>query len=291
MKKSCRLILAVLLLPLLIPFVQAASSFVGGFVTLTAGTNNIGTVSGSTVTVSGTFPLPTGAATSANQTTEISYLSILQSTVAVHIVDSLSVTGSTIQVTGLNGGAVAVSAASLPLPTGAATSALQTTGNNYLSILQSTVAVHAADLPPGAATSAKQDTGNTSLASIDSKITAVNTGAVTISAALPTGTNSIGTVYLSPVATPTTSSVTVTSAVSVQVLAADANRKTYSIYSYPTNTDFIVCHWGAGAATLTSEVILAMNSNTVPTGAVETLALQCIANGGSQVLRAVSWDQ
>lgn len=47
-------------------------------------------------------------------------------------------------------------------------------------------------LPSGAATSAKQDTGNTSLASIDGKITACNTGAVTISAALPAGANAIG---------------------------------------------------------------------------------------------------
>jgi hypothetical protein len=47
-------------------------------------------------------------------------------------------------------------------------------------------------LPTGAATSAKQDTGNTSLASIDGKITAVDTNNVTISAALPAGTNAIG---------------------------------------------------------------------------------------------------
>lgn len=40
----------------------------------------------------------------------------------------------------------------------------------------------------GVATSAKQDTGNTSLSSIDGKITAVNTGAVTVaSSALPSG--------------------------------------------------------------------------------------------------------
>jgi hypothetical protein len=55
---------------------------------------------------------------------------------------------------------------------------------------QATQPVSAASLPlpTGAATSAKQDTGNTSLASIDSKITAVNTGAVTVaSSALPTG--------------------------------------------------------------------------------------------------------
>ena len=48
----------------------------------------------------------------------------------------------------------------------------------------------------GLATSARQDTGNTSLSSIDGKITAVNTGAVTISAALPAGTNTIGAVKL-----------------------------------------------------------------------------------------------
>lgn len=50
------------------------------------------------------------------------------------------------------------------------------------------VDVKASALPTGAATSAKQDTGNTSLASIDGKITAVNTGAVVVSSsALPSG--------------------------------------------------------------------------------------------------------
>jgi hypothetical protein len=43
-------------------------------------------------------------------------------------------------------------------------------------------------LPSGAATSAKQDTGNASLASIDGKITAVDTGAVVVSSStLPSG--------------------------------------------------------------------------------------------------------
>ncbi len=44
------------------------------------------------------------------------------------------------------------------------------------------------------ATAANQTTGNSSLSSIDGKITACNTGAVTISAALPAGTNNIGDV-------------------------------------------------------------------------------------------------
>lgn len=50
------------------------------------------------------------------------------------------------------------------------------------------VTVSSSALPTGAATSALQTTGNSSLSSIDGKITAVNTGAVVISSsALPTG--------------------------------------------------------------------------------------------------------
>ena len=44
----------------------------------------------------------------------------------------------------------------------------------------------------GVATAANQATANSSLSSIDGKITAVNTGNVTIGAALPAGTNAIG---------------------------------------------------------------------------------------------------
>jgi hypothetical protein len=46
--------------------------------------------------------------------------------------------------------------------------------------------------PAGLATEARQTTGNASLTSIDGKITTCNTGAVTVSAALPAGTNNIG---------------------------------------------------------------------------------------------------
>jgi hypothetical protein len=46
--------------------------------------------------------------------------------------------------------------------------------------------------PAGLATEARQTTGNASLSSIDGKITTCNTGAVTVSAALPAGTNNIG---------------------------------------------------------------------------------------------------
>jgi len=85
---------------------------------------------------------------------------------------------------------------SLPLPTGASTSALQTAGNSSLSSIDSkitavntgAVVVSSSVLPTGASTSALQTTGNSSLSSIDSKITVVNTGAVVVSSSvLPTG--------------------------------------------------------------------------------------------------------
>ena len=71
---------------------------------------------------------------------------------------------------------------SLPLPTGASTSASQTTGNNSLSSIDSkitavntgAVVVSSSVLPTDASTSALQTTGNSSLSSIDSKITAGN---------------------------------------------------------------------------------------------------------------------
>lgn len=100
-----------------------------------------------------------------------------------------------------------VSAASLPLPSGASTettlAAIKAKTDN-LDVALSTravtgltdtqlratavpVSVASLPLPSGAATSAKQDTGNTSVASIDGKITACNTGAVTVSSiTLPT---------------------------------------------------------------------------------------------------------
>ena len=89
-----------------------------------------------------------------------------------------------------------VSAASLPLPSGAATAANQSTGNSSLSSIDGKIAacntgavvVSTSALPTGAATAANQSTGNSSLSSIDGKITACNTGAVVVSSsALPSG--------------------------------------------------------------------------------------------------------
>lgn len=77
--------------------------------------------------------------------------------------------------------AVPISAASLPLPSGAATAAKQDTGNTSLASIDGkitavntgAVVISSSALPSGAATSAKQDTGNTSVASIDTKTPAL----------------------------------------------------------------------------------------------------------------------
>lgn len=80
-------------------------------------------------------------------------------------------------------------------------------------------------LPTGAAT-------ESTLSSLNGKVTACNTGAVTISSALPAGTNNIGDVdvlTLPPVSFSTYSSTSVTSvtaaAVSTAILASNANRR------------------------------------------------------------------
>lgn len=165
-----------------------------------------------TVPVSGTFwqptqpvsavalPLPSGAATAANQAMEI-----------VGLASILSALGGTLT--------VSVSA----LPAGLATSAKQDTGNTSLASIDAKtpalgqalaggsvpVVLTAAQLatltPPAAITGFALETGGnlaaiagkdfatqTTLSALNAKITACNTGAVTISAALPAGTNVIG---------------------------------------------------------------------------------------------------
>src|SRR3990167_9370019 len=92
-----------------------------------------------------------------------------------------------------------ISAASLPLPTGASTSANQQTDALTDTQLRATaVPVSAASLPlpTGAATEA-------TLSSLNAKVTAVNTGAVVISSALPAGSNNIGDVDVVSSALPT----------------------------------------------------------------------------------------
>lgn len=136
--------------------------------------------------ISGVISLPTGAATSANQTTANSSLSSIDG----KIPSGLTVTSTRLLVDG-SGVTQPISAVSLPLPTGAATAANQTTANASLSSIDTkltaplsvaqsgvwnianlTNITGSISLPAGASTSALQTSGNASLTSIDSKLTA-----------------------------------------------------------------------------------------------------------------------
>lgn len=84
--------------------------------------------------VTGTVSLPTGASTAANQATEISSLStIATNTGNIPTVGQKTMSASTPVAIASDQSTLPISAASLPLPAGAATSALQTTANTSLS--------------------------------------------------------------------------------------------------------------------------------------------------------------
>lgn len=75
--------------------------------------------------------------------------------------------GNEVEVKNDSGNPVPISASSLPLPTGAATSARQDTEISSLSSIDTKLSSQA--------TATKQDTGNTSLSSIDTKLSTINT--------------------------------------------------------------------------------------------------------------------
>ncbi|MCC7159821.1 MAG: hypothetical protein IT281_09805 [Ignavibacteria bacterium] len=186
-----------------------------GQVTITAGNLNV-SLDSATDSVSAVVTssvLPTGAATSANQATEIASLSSIDTkltsplTVTGPLTDAqlraspVPVSGSitaTNSANGATGAAVPAQATQVGGSDGTNLIAVKVSATGVVSVdgsaVTQPVSAAALPLPTGASTSALQTTGNSSLSSIDGKIVAVNTGAVTISAALPAGTNNIGDV-------------------------------------------------------------------------------------------------
>jgi hypothetical protein len=144
----------------------------GNVLAITAG--NAAKVDGSASTQpvsAASLPLPTGAATAANQATVNTWASG-----TLGAMSNYGTSPGAVLVPGVNASVTASA-----LPAGAATSALQTTINTTLGSPYQ--AGGALPLPSGAATSANQSTEIASLASI-----VTNTGA-----AIPAGTASIGT--------------------------------------------------------------------------------------------------
>lgn len=138
---------------------------------------NLDSSTDSVATTITSIPLPFGASTAANQSTEISKLTSIDSKLSA----PLSVTGTFYQAT------QPVSAATLPLPAGASTSAKQDIGNASLASIDTKltaplsvtgafypatqpISATSLPLPTGAATSVKQDTEIATLSSIDSKV-------------------------------------------------------------------------------------------------------------------------
>lgn len=158
-----------------------------------------------------------------------------------------------------------ISASALPLPSGASTAALQTTGNSILTALtlqlpatlgqktmtnslavaiasdQSSIPVTVASLPlpTGAATSALQTAGNASLASLVLQLPASlgpQSSANSLSVTFATGT----TVPISgPIAATGTLTSVSSSATSVTLLASNSSRKGYVIFNDSTQILYV----------------------------------------------------
>lgn len=327
-----KILFSFLVLVTLIPAVRAATNFVGQ-ITQNTSFNGVAqpvtvsgsvsaTVSGSTVQVTGlggaavaisaaSLPLPTGAATEATLSTlngKVTAVDTGNVTISAALPAGANTIGKVDQGTGgasawkVDGSAVTqpISAAALPLPAGAATSANQATQNAYLLTISTTqgpnvtqpISAASLPLPTGAATSAAQTTGNSSLSSIDGKLNSLGqkTMAGSVPVVLASDQTSISvTPSLVTSANVTKSSVTATTT-STQLLAAAATRTGVECTALCTNTDYAFLNINsASAATVTDYPMSPCSSWTPPTGMVPVGAIQVIANSGNQVVRCVSY--
>lgn len=157
-----------------------------------------------------------------------------------------------------------VSATTLPLPTGASTSALQTSGNSTLSAISlqlpttlgqktsanslsvviasdNTVAVSAVSLPlpTGAATAALQTSGNATLTAISGQLPATLGPKVSASSfSVVLASDEIVPVSL-PIATTAAQTSVASSSTSVTLLAANANRRAFFVFNDSTQILYV----------------------------------------------------
>lgn len=147
-------------------------------------------------------------------------------------------------------------------------------------------------IPTGAATSAAQTTGNTSLSSIDGKLNSLGQKAMSASVPVVIASDQSAITVTSALATSANvvkSSVTATTT-SSQLLAADSTRKGIECTSLCTNTDFAFLNINSvAAATITDYPISPCSSWLPPDGLIVIGAVQVIANSGNQVVRCVSY--
>jgi len=246
--------------------------------------------------------LPTGAATAANQSTANSSLSSIES----KLPSSLTVSATRLLVDG-SGVTQPISAASLPLPSGAATATNQSTANSSLSSIESKlpssltvsatrllvdgsgvtqpISAISLPLPSGAATAANQSTANSSLASVDSKLPAGLT--VSSTRLLVDGS---GTTQPTSVAarTPTTTSIS-SSATSVTILALNSSRRGFSVSNVSTAKLYLSFSTPATTTNAFIEVpsggFLLLDQQLIVTNAI--YGIWTSANGTAQVTEYV----
>jgi len=150
-------------------------------------------------------------------------------------------------------------------------------------------------LPVGAATAALQVTGNASLSSIDGKITAVNTGAVVVaSSALPTGASTeatlsalntkvtavnTGAVVVSSSALPTGASTEATlSALNAKVTVVDTGAVVVSSSALPSgaSTEATLSALNAKVTAVNTGAVV-VSSSALPTGAATEATLAAMS--------------
>lgn len=208
---------------------------------------------GNPLSISATsLPLPTGASTAANQTTEIASLASIDSKTPALVSGRQPVDGS--------GVTQPVSATTLPLPSGAATAALQTTGNTSLASIDAgipnalgaalvaasmpvniasdqivPISATALPLPNGASTAALQSSGNSSLTSLDAKTATL--GQKTMAGSEPVVLASDQSAIPVTVGNfPATQNVAITSSVEIEVKNDTGNPLAISAVSLPLPT-------------------------------------------------------
>lgn len=190
--------------------------------------------------------LPTGAATSTKQDTGNTSLASIDTKLTNPLPVSGSISVSNFPAT------QPISAASLPLPTGAATSVLQTSGNTSLSSIDSKltnplpISASSLPLPTGASTSALQTTGNTSLASIDTKTPALGQAAMAASVPVVIASNQSDVPAKSAQGSSTSAAWTGSTPINTAI--------TISTNGYPTARLTMLNTTGNGAVTLEGSI-------------------------------------
>jgi hypothetical protein len=271
MKNASRLVIGLLVLPLLLPLVQAATGFIGGLL-------NLSQLNGNTIAV-GVGASNTGTART-----------VLSSDSTVGLVAGTAqigtVTGSTVNVTGIGGAAIPTSLATLP--------ALVAGSANIGTVNGSSVTVFA----PNNNTTAipVSFTGGVGFSTVS--VQGIYNSAVQ---ALSNGISSLlqldvqGNLYTKQVGAPLARNVPVQTQCSCttsssQCIAANANRVGLEADNNANQATpaTVYINWGSIAATNTMKQIPSGGSWQPP--AVSTVAVQCLSASGTQLVNVIEYN-